>query len=100
MVAKVEKKRRSFIVAFVAVVLCACVAISLFSVIKDIRRTKMEIASVNETIAEVDADNAEQKALNDKIENGDKDEYVENEARKLGYVKQGERVYYDSSVND
>ncbi|MEE0980216.1 MAG: septum formation initiator family protein [Acutalibacteraceae bacterium] len=96
--AKVKKQRRSFIVVFFAIVLSACFAISLFSIVKDINDVKKEIAAVDEVKAEQEAEN---EALRDKINAGDKDEYVEEIARdKLGYVMPGERVYQDISVND
>lgn len=96
--AKVKKERRSFIVVFFAVVLCACFAISLFSIVKNINDVKEEIAAVEVVKEEKKAEN---EAYRDKINAGDKDEYVEEIARdKLGYVMPGERVYQDISVND
>ncbi|MBP3442080.1 MAG: septum formation initiator family protein [Clostridia bacterium] len=98
MVAKVKKQRRSFIVIFSAIVLCACLAISLISKVNAINDKKEEIAAVESVRAEMEAEN---KAYYDKINDGDKDEYVEEIARdKLGYVMPGERVYQDVSVND
>ncbi len=96
--AEVKKNKRSFIVVFFAVVLCACFAISLFSLVRDINNVKKEIIDVEVATAEQEAENA---ALRDKINGGNKDEYVAEIARdKLGYVMPGERVYYDISVND
>ncbi len=93
-----KKNRRSFIVVLFVIVLCACFAISLFSLVRDISDIKKEIVDVEAAIVE---QNAENSALTDKINNDDKDEYVEEFARdKLGYVKPGERVYYEVSVND
>ena len=93
-----KKERRSFIVVFFVVVLCACFAISLFSIVKDINDVKEEIAAVEVVKEEKEAEN---EAYRDKINAGDKDEYVEEIARdKLGYVMPGERVYQDISVND
>ena len=98
MVAKVKKERRSFIVIFSVIVLCACLAISLISKVNAINDKKEEIAAVDTVKAEMEAEN---KAYQDKINDGDKDEYVEEIARdKLGYVMPGERVYQDISVND
>ena len=98
MVAKVKKERRSFIVIFSVIVLCACLAISLISKVNAINDKKEEIAAVEAVKAEMEAEN---KAYNDKINDGNKDEYVEEIARdKLGYVMPGERVYQDISVND
>ena len=57
-----------------------------------------QIAVVDSAKAEIDAEN---KAINDKMNDGNKDEYVEEIARdKLGYVMPGEKVYQDISVND
>lgn len=96
--AKVKKNKRSFIIILFAVVLCACFAISLFSLVRDIDSIKKDISAVELATAEQEAANA---ALRDKINNGNTDEYVESIARdKLGYVMPGERVYYDVSVND
>ncbi len=96
--AKMKKNRRSFITVLFVVVLCACFAISLFSLVRDISDIKKEISSVETATAEQEAQNA---ALRDKIDSEDKDEYVAQIARDvLGYVKPGERVYYDVSVND
>lgn len=96
--AKAKKPRRSFIVIFSAIVLCACVAIALLSEVKKVYEVKEQIAVVDSAKAEIDAEN---KAINDKMNDGNKDEYVEEIARdKLGYVMPGEKVYQDISVND
>ncbi|MBR6531333.1 MAG: septum formation initiator family protein [Clostridia bacterium] len=96
--AKVKKHKRSFIIILFAVVLCACFAISLFSLVRDIDNIKKDISAVETATAEQNAENA---ALRNKINNGNTDEYVESIARdKLGYVMPGERVYYEVSVND
>ena len=59
---------------------------------------KEQIVVVDAAKAELDAEN---KAISDKINDGNKDEYVEEIARdKLGYVMPGEKVYQDISVND
>ncbi|MBR5262675.1 MAG: septum formation initiator family protein [Clostridia bacterium] len=96
--ARREKNRRSFIVVLVAVLLCASFAISLFTVIKEKNNIEKEINDVETALAEV---NRENDTLRDKINSDNKDEYVEEIARdQLGFVKPGERVYYDVSVND
>ncbi len=95
---KAKKPRRSFIVVFSAIFLCACVAIALLSEIKDVKEVQNQIAAVDAAKADIDAEN---KALQDKMNDGNKDEYVEEIARdKLGYVMPGEKVYQDISVND
>ena len=93
-----RKSRRSFIVVLVAVLLCASFAISLFTGIKEKNNIEKEINDVETALAEV---NRENDTLRDKINSDNKDEYVEEIARdQLGFVKPGERVYYDVSVND
>ena len=96
--ARVRKNRRSFIVVLVAVLLCASFAISLFTVIKEKNSIEKEINAVETELAQV---NRENDSLRDKLNSDNKDEYVEEIARdQLGFVKPGERVYYDVSVND
>lgn len=97
MMAKEKKQRRSFIVIFFVIVLCACFAIPLLSGIKNVKEAKAEKAALE---AAVIAGQAENDALNDKINSGNKDEYVEEIARENGYIMPGEKVYQDISVND
>lgn len=96
-VAKVKKNKRSFVVILFAVVLCVSFAISLFSLIRDINDIDKDIDDVKVATAEQVAENA---ALRDKLYGNNKDEYSEAIARENGYVKPGERVYYDISVID
>lgn len=63
---------------------------------------QIEISEKKETLAQVQAQYnekiAENKELEKVIEGGDEDEYIERIARdSLGYVKPGEKVYYDIS---
>ncbi|MBQ5591825.1 MAG: septum formation initiator family protein [Clostridia bacterium] len=96
--ARVRKNRRSFIVVLVAVLLCASFAISLFTVIKEKNSIEKEINAVETELAQV---NRENDSIREKLNSDNKDEYVEEIARdQLGFVKPGERVYYDVSVND
>jgi cell division protein FtsB len=96
--AKEKKNRRSFIVVLVAVLLCASFAISLFTVIKEKNSIEKEINAVETELAQV---NRENDSIREKLNSDNKDEYVEEIARdQLGFVKPGERVYYDVSVND
>lgn len=97
-VAKEKKNRRSFVVVLVAVLLCASFAISLFTVIKEKNDIEKEINDVEIALAEV---NRENENLREKLNSDNTDEYVEEIARdRLGFVKPGERVYYEVSVND
>lgn len=93
-----KKRKRSFIVSFCIIALCAYFAISLITIHKDIDKTKDEIATVKQSYDQQVADN---KQIKEYIDSGEIDEYVEKVARdKHGYVKPGEHVYYDVSVND
>lgn len=63
---------------------------------------QIEISEKKETLAQVQAQYnekiAENKELKKVIEGGNEDEYIERIARdSLGYVKPGEKVYYDIS---
>mgnify|MGYP002647070873 FL=1 len=63
---------------------------------------QIEISEKKETLAQVQAQYnekiAENKELEKVIEGGNEDEYIERIARdSLGYVKPGEKVYYDIS---
>ncbi len=96
--AEKKKRKHSFIVSFCIIALCAYFAISLITIHKDIKETKAEIADVNSSYNEQVAENDRLKGL---VDGGEIDEYVEKVARdELGYVKPGEHIYYDVSVND
>ncbi len=63
---------------------------------------QIEISEKKETLAQVQAQYNEKIAENEElekvIEGGNEDEYIERIARdSLGYVKPGEKVYYDIS---
>ena len=97
MAEKRPRRKRSFLLTLGIAVMCAYLAISLISIGKDISDTKKETAAVK-------AETKIQQELNDELSkqlnNGDISEYAETVARdKYGYVKLGERVYFDVSVN-
>ena len=96
--AKAKKPRRSFIVIFSAIVLCACVAIALLSEVKKVYEVKEQIAVVDSAKAEIDAEN---KAINDKMNDGNKD-YMLRKLREISLVMlcPVKKVYQDISVND
>lgn len=63
---------------------------------------QIEISEKKDTLAQVQAQYnekiAENKELEKVLEGGNEDEYIERIARdSLGYVKPGEKVYYDIS---
>ena len=57
--------------------------------------------AVDELNAQYEQQVAENERLQDVIDNSDKDSYIERVAReKLGYVKPGEKVYYNITPNN
>lgn len=94
-----EKKQRkfSYILAFCVTAFCLYLAVSMVSLAKDIKATKEEISAVNTANEELAAEN---ESLRKSMESGNIDKYVERIARdEMGFVKPGERVYYDVSSN-
>lgn len=94
---KKPNRKYSFFVCFCLVALSAYFVVSLVAMNRQIKATKDEIAEIHH---QCEVQNAENEKLRSYIESGDIDGYVEEIARDdLGYVKPGERVYYDISVN-
>lgn len=60
----------------------------------DISRKRAEL---NEKQTVLDEQLAENDKIKEILESDDKSEYMEQEARKKGYTKDGEIIYYDSS---
>ena len=72
--------------------------ISLINVNMQINDRKKEVEELNVRYEEQVAQN---EALRNVIDGGDKDDYIERVAReKLGYVMPGERVYYNITPNN
>ena len=60
-----------------------------------------QMKAVDELNAQYEQQVAENERLQDVIDNSDKDSYIERVAReKLGYVKPGEKVYYNITPNN
>lgn len=98
MAEKTKRKKFSVILTFGIVFLCTYFAISLFSIEKDIKDTKEQIAVVNQEKKVQDAKNAE---LRREIESGNIKEHAESIAMdEYGYVMPGAHIYYDISVSD
>lgn len=92
---RTKKRKTSFLLALGAFALAGYFAITLIQL-------QIEISEKKETLAQVHAQYnekiAENKELEKVIEGGNEDEYIERIARdSLGYVKPGEKVYYDIS---
>ena len=95
-----QKKKKTYstilTVAFAALV-CYFV-IALISLQSDIKEQKEQIADIN---AQADAQSADNRELNNLLNDSDLDSYVERIAREeLGYVFPNERVYYDEQLAD
>lgn len=95
-----QKKKKTYstilTVAFAALV-CYFV-IALIGLQSDIKEQKEQIADIN---AQADAQSADNRELNNLLNDSDLDSYVERIAREeLGYVFPDERVYYDEQLAD
>lgn len=95
-----QKKKKTYstilTVAFAALV-CYFV-IALIGLQSDIREQKEQIADIN---AQADIQSADNRELNNLLNDSDLDSYVERIAREeLGYVFPNERVYYDEQLAD
>ena len=95
-----QKKKKTYstilTVAFAALV-CYFV-IAFIGLQSDIREQKEQIADIN---AQADVQSADNRELNNFLNDSDLDSYVERIAREeLGYVFPDERVYYDEQLAD
>ncbi len=91
---KVNKKR-SFSFFLLVIIIAATVyfAVSLVSSAKEIQAMRAEVSELE---SERDRQLAENDELQDIIDSGDKDEYIQKVAReKYGYIMPGDRVYQD-----
>ena len=91
---KAKKQRSvSFILIVVIVAFVVYFAVSLVSSAKEIQSKQAE---VDELQAQCNEQLAENEELQDVIDSGDKDEYIQQVARvKYGYIMPGDRVYQD-----
>ena len=95
-----QKKKKTYstilTVAFAALV-CYFV-IALIGLQSDIKEQKEQIADIN---AQADVQSADNRELNNLLNDSNLDSYVERIAREeLGYVFPDERVYYDEQLAD
>lgn len=90
---KKKENKFSFILLIGLLLAVGYFAISIINVNMDIKSRKKEVTKLNAQYEEQLAENAQLQAVAD---GGNQDEYVERVAReKLGYVKPGEKVYYN-----
>ena len=91
---KVKKQRSfSFILLVIVVAFVVYFAVSLVSSAKEIQSKQAE---VNELQAQCNQQLAENEELQEAINSGDKDDYIQQVAReKYGYIMPGDRVYQD-----
>lgn len=89
------KKQRGFSLILLVIIVAFAVyfAISLVSSAKEIQSKQAEIDELQVQCNEQLAENEE---LQEVIDSGDKDEYIQQVAReKYGYIMPGDRVYQD-----
>lgn len=93
-----KKQKFSFILSICLLLLAGYFVISLINIHVQINDRKEEAKELNARYEEQVAENAQ---LQDVIDGGDRDNYIERVAReKLGYVLPGERVYYNITPNN
>ena len=96
--AQKKKKPYSTILTVAFAALVCYFVIALISLQSDIKEQKEQIADIN---AQADAQSADNRELNNLLNDSDLDSYVERIAREeLGYVFPDERVYYDEQLAD
>ena len=96
--AQQKKKTYSTILTVAFAALVCYFVIALISLQSDIKEQKEQIADIN---AQADAQSADNRELNNLLNDSDLDSYVERIAREeLGYVFPDERVYYDEQLAD
>ncbi len=88
-------KQNAFKIGIIVVVLILLgfCSFNIASNAADINRKRAELS---EKQAVLDSQIAENDKLKEILESDDKSEYMEQEARKKGYSKDGEIIYYDS----
>ena len=93
-----KKKAYSTMLTITFVALVCYFVISFIGLQTDVKAQKNEIAKIN---AQIDAQIADNRELDNLLNDADLDEYVERVAREeLGFVFPDERVYYDEQLVD
>ncbi len=81
---------------FLLVIMVALVIFSAVTIVSYAKEIQSRQAEVNQLQAQCNEQLAENEELQNIIDSGDKDEYIEKVAReKYGYIKPGDRVYQD-----
>lgn len=89
-----HERRFSFITLGVVLLVLCIFVVTILSLTAQAQEKKHEIAALNATLAEQQAEN---QRVQDLIDQGDESEFIERIAReKYGYARPEERVYIDS----
>jgi len=95
------KFKRSFKTSAIIVVACllafSCFSLIYVNKISQINKQQQKLESIEQQCVELEAKNAE---LQEVLDSGDEDAYIERVARENGYVKPNERVYVDISADE
>lgn len=90
---KKAKQTKSFILYLALILLIGYFIMTIIGLQAEAKGKRDIYNAKAEQLQQIDAENARKKNV---LENDDKSAYIEQEAReKLGYVMQGEKVYYD-----
>lgn len=91
--AKIKKRKHSFILTVCFIAALIAFSILLISINKQIGESRAQLAQVQAQHDQIAAENAQ---LQNEVDSGSQDDYIERIAReKYGYIKPGDRVYQD-----
>ena len=92
------KRKRSVILTLSLIVVMVYSVVSLVQLQIQINKRSQDVADAQRTLQEQKLDNQELERL---LKSGNEKDYIERIARdQLGYVKPGEKVFYDISAGD
>ena len=90
---KTKKRKHSFMLTVCFIAALIAFSILLISINKQISESRAQLAQVQAQHDKIAAENAQ---LQNEVDSGNQDDYIERIAReKYGYIKPGDRVYQD-----
>lgn len=94
--AKQKKKKQIKPVSIIVLVVCSCIVLYFgISIVKEAAELKRNDNELNNAVSISESQDAENKALQEALDEGDEAAIAEKYAREKGYVKPDEKVYVD-----
>ena len=88
-----HKRKHSLLITVAFIAFLVYFTVSIISARSDIKEKQDEVNQLSSQCETVENEN---KELQNNLDNGDKEDYIERIAReKYGYIKPGDRVYQD-----